>query len=74
MRRLCQHNFGHNRYVWESGIMLAFLGDYKALTVGKSADCIIPLKKDRDTLIEQSETLIEQSPNIIYSNKAVTLI
>ena len=45
MRRLCQHNFGHNRYVWESGIMLAFLGDYKALTVGKSADCIIPLKK-----------------------------
>ena len=47
MRRLCQHNFGHNRYVWESGIMLAFLGDYKALTVGKSADCIIPLKKSR---------------------------
>ena len=25
--------------------MLAFLGDYKALTVGKSADCIIPFKK-----------------------------
>ena len=24
MQRLCQHNFGHNRYVWESGIMLAF--------------------------------------------------
>ena len=42
MRRLCQHNFGHNRYVWESGIMLAFSSDYKALTV---ADCTIPLKK-----------------------------
>ena len=24
MQRLCRHNFGHNRYVWESGIMLAF--------------------------------------------------
>ena len=24
MRRLCQHNFGNNRYVCESGIMLAF--------------------------------------------------
>ena len=24
MRRLCWHNFGHNRYVWKSGIMLAF--------------------------------------------------
>ena len=24
MRRLRWHNFGHNRYVWESGIMLAF--------------------------------------------------
>ena len=45
MRRLCRHNFGHNRYVWESGIMLAFSSDYKALTVGKSADCTIPLKK-----------------------------
>ena len=67
MRRLCQHNFGHNRYVWESGIMLAFSSDYKALTV---ADCTIPLK-NRDTLIEQSETLIEQSLNIIYSNKAL---
>ena len=42
MRRLCQHNFGHNKYVWESGIMLAFSSDYKALTV---ADCTIPLKK-----------------------------
>ena len=53
--------------------MLAFSGDYKALTVGKSSDCTIPLKKDRDTLIEQSETLIEQSLNIIYYNKAITL-
>ena len=25
--------------------MLAFRDDYKVLTVGKSADCIIPLKK-----------------------------
>ena len=33
--------------VWESGIMLAFRGDYKTLTVGKSADCTIPLKKSR---------------------------
>ena len=24
MRQLCWNNFGHNRYVWESGIMLAF--------------------------------------------------
>ena len=24
MQRLCRNNFGHNRYVWESGIMLAF--------------------------------------------------
>ncbi|XP_065899223.1 uncharacterized protein [Dysidea avara] len=24
MRRLCRHNFEHNGYVWESGIMLAF--------------------------------------------------
>ena len=45
MRRLCQHNFKHNGYVWQSGIMLAFWGDYKALTVGKSADCTISLKK-----------------------------
>ena len=54
MRRLCWHNFGHNRYVWKSGIMLAFGGDYKVLTVGKSTDCTIPLKEDRNTLIEQS--------------------
>jgi len=33
--------------------MLAFLGDDKALTARKSADCIIPLKS-RNTLIEQS--------------------
>ena len=45
MRRLCRHNFGHNRYVWESRIMLAFSGDYKALTVGKSSACTIPFKK-----------------------------
>ena len=31
------------------------------------------VRKDRDTLIEQSENLIEQALNIIYSNKAVTL-
>ena len=42
MQRLYQHNFEHNGYVWESGIMLAFLGNYKALTV---ADCTILLKK-----------------------------
>ena len=24
MRQLCWHNFRNNRYVWESGIMLAF--------------------------------------------------
>ena len=24
MRRLCRNNFGHNRYMWESGIILAF--------------------------------------------------
>ena len=47
MRRLCQHNLGHNRYVWESGIMLAFRGDYKASTVGKFTDCTISLKKSR---------------------------
>ena len=31
------------------------------------------VKKDRDTLIEQSVSLIEQSLNIVYSNKAVIL-
>ena len=34
-------------------------GDNKAFTVGKSADCTVPLK-NRDTLIEQSETLVAQ--------------
>ena len=43
---------------------VAFRDNDEALTIGKSADCTIPLE-DRDTLIKWSVILIGQSLSLI---------
>ena len=60
IRQLCPHNFEHYNYMSESRIIVAFLGDYNALTARKFADCVQFHLLDQVTLIEQSVILIIQ--------------
>ena len=52
--------------------MLTFLGDYKAVTVGKSADCIIPLKKLRysNRAVRNSNRTVTESRHTVVCRAA----
>jgi len=69
VRQLCRHNFGHNRYVWESGIMPACWGDYKALLMRKSSICFKRSRYSYRAVRNSNRTVIDC--HILYTGRKV---